>query len=867
MKSSTRARALGAVATAGILVTGLLTATTWSAHEAGAEVITPTTSGVWTVAGHGFGHGHGLSQYGARGAARPAAGRKGLTAAQIIAFYYPGTVLKTLTQPSIRVRIGADGGATTVAVPAGQRITLSWTGGKLSTTSAGASRLRLVPSGTAGRLQAQYFKTSWVNWGPTLPAIANFASSAGSLRLLQPSGSTELRGSVGAVLDASLGRITVNRLPLDAYVQGVVPREMPASWEAAAVQAQAIAARSYARYAVEHNSGASFDICDSSNCQVYGGEAHYNTSGSLLYGEVTASNQAVAATANQVSTYQGATIFAQFSSSDGGWTSGGGKPYLPAKADPYAANAGDPNLNWTEQVKVSDVAARYGLAHLSQISITGRDGHGEWGGRVLSATVSGTNSAGHPVSIPTSGSALASAMGLRHEWFHVTAVPPAAPASVTASSRDAAALVSWTPPASSGSDAITGYSVTVANVQRVVVGAGSRSAWVGGLHNGGRFVASVRAISSVGEGPPADVTLSPIAAPQDVRAVPALRIYDSRPSKVPATATSPLNFGVGGHGSIPIGASAVQLAVTIVAPTASGTLRVYNDGSATPAATAIAYRAGRTITATVSVPLTTSGRVVFRPTAGAMHLVLDQLSYSTPTASRLTARAPGLLLDSARIGVGAGRTLSVGSAVPAQATAVVLQILGASSAGSGWVRVWQQGTAPLVSQLSIPPGSRSSNTVIVPLAANKTVRIAASATTIGGQVSLVGFLAPSGTGRFEVVPITGTADTRARVGADLSVSRTATVLKLAGKPQLPASAFSAVLLHLTVSNVSGAGQLRVYADGAAVPRAVTAPLSKGLGDSTTVLVPVSSAGSVRLVTDGATAKVAVDIAGYVTAGP
>jgi hypothetical protein len=84
---------------------------------------------------------------------------------------------------------------------------------------------------------------------------------------------------------------------------------------------------------------------------------------------------------------------------------------------------------------------------------------------------------------------------------------------------------------------------------------------------------------------------------------------------------------------------------------------------------------------------------------------------------------------------------------------------------------------------------------------------------------------------------------------------------------LPASAFSAVLLHLTVSNVSGAGQLRVYADGAAAPRAVTAPLSKGLGDSTTVLVPVSSAGSVRLLTDGATAKVAVDIAGYVTAGP
>jgi SpoIID/LytB domain protein len=859
-------RPLAVATVLAVLVAGLVAVGAVTARPASAEIISPTASGVWTVDGHGFGHGHGLSQYGARGAARPAGTRAGLTSRQIIAFYYPGTVLTTLSQPSIRVQIGSDGGATTVVVPAGQTITLSWAGGSMSTTSAGASRLRLVGATTAGHLQAQYFRTTWVNWGGALPSRADFSSSAGSLRLLQPSGSTQYRGTIGTVLDPSQGRLTINRLPLDSYVQGVVPREMPASWEPAAVQSQAIAARSYARYSVEHNGSSSYDICDSTNCQVYGGQARYDLSGGLVYSEDPASNQAVAATANQVATYQGATIFAQFSSSDGGWTASGGQPYLVAEADPYAANAGDPNLNWSRQVRVSDVASYYGLARLTQISITGRDGHGEWGGRVLTAVVSGTNSAGAAVSISTTGYSLSSAMGLPHQWFHVSAVTAGAPASVSAVARDAAALVSWTPPTVIGSDAITGYSITVPSVQRVVVGAGSRSAWIGGLHNGQQYTASVRAINSAGEGAPASVVIAPVAAPSTVRVVSPARILDSRVGAA-TTPTNPLLFGVGGHGSIPTsGVSAVQLAVTIVTPSASGVLRVYNDGSAVPVAAAIGYRTGRTVTATLSVPLTTSGRIAFAPTAGSLYVVLDQLSYSTAGASQLTATGPGLLMDTATVGTGAGRVVGLAAAVPATATAAVVQILGSSSAGPGWIRVWPQGTAPLVSQVSIPAAGRSSNTVIVPLAADRSIRIAASAATIGGQVSLVGYLAPTATGLLETVPITGTADTRASAGTDLAVSATPALLSLAGTAQLPTSAsgFSAVLLHLTTSAVSGSGRLRVYADGAAVPRAVTVALTSGVGDSTTVLVPVSAGGAIRFVSDGATARVAVDIVGYVT---
>jgi SpoIID/LytB domain protein len=853
-----------------IAVLTLSTVLAWTtpARPAAAETIPAPASGIWSVHGHGLGHGHGLSQYGARGAATAVPGRAAHTAAQIIAFYYPGTSLTRLSQPMIRVRITDDGGATTASVRPGQTLTLTWPGGSASVTASTASRARLVAV-AGGRVQAQLLRTAWVNWGAPMPASAVLTSSAGYVRLLQSSGSVDLRGSVGTVFDSGLGRITVNRLPLDSYVQGVVPREMPASWQSAAVQAQAIAARSYARYAVEHSGGASSDICDSTNCQVYGGRARYDGAGSLLYAEDPAANQAVAATSNLVATYAGATIFAQFSASDGGWTSAGGQPYLAARADPYEAASGDPYLNWTSTVRTADVASYYGLARVSQIAITGRDGHGEWGGRIRSATVTGVDGSGRPASVNTSGFALTAAMGLRHEWFHVDsappAAPPAAPTAVTAASADAAALVSWRPPTVAGSDPITGYSVAVAGMPAVIVGSASRSTWIGDLRNGTRYTATVRALNSAGAGAAATVVLAPAARPQQVQVVTPARLFDTRLSHTAVVANRPLVAGLGGHGSIPSsGVSAVQLAVTIVAPTANGALRVYNDGSPVNGTAAIAYRAGVTSTATVSVPLTTSGRVAFRPTAGAMNLIADQISYSTAAAARLTATSAVLILDSTRVGSGAGRVLGLGGAVPAQATAVVLQLMGSTAGTGGYLRVWSgTGPVPVVSQLSVPARSRRVNTVIVPIGPNRSVRVAASNASLGGQISVVGYTAPTGA-LLETVPVTGTADTVARVAADLTVSRAGSRVLLAGRPQLPAAGVSAVLLHITVTAASANSQLRVYADGAAPPRAVTVALLSGVPTTTTVLVPVSAGGAVRLVTDGSTARVALDVTGYLT---
>lgn len=400
-----RLLALVVCATLGVTGIGIIS----SGFQASAVEIAPLpASGTVTVSGHGYGHGHGMSQYGARGAAI-----QGVTAARILAFYYPGTTLVTLPATTIRVGLSVAGTYTTVG---GATKVTGYTGALTAST-----RYRLVPSGTGFQLQF-LSGTAWkaVAGAPVLAARADFSGAAGYVRLYRSDGtSADYRGSVGAVRNGS-GRITVNRLALDSYVKGVVPRELPSYWESAALQAQAIAARSYARNAVESHGSQQYDICDTEQCQVYGGLARYKSDGVRLFGEETSTNAAVAATANRVLQLNRATIFAQFSASSGGWTTDGGRSYLRAQADPYDNVAsGDPYLNWTRTVRVADIARYYSLRTVTQIEITTRDGHGEWGGRVLAGYVNGIDGSGKTQHISTTGLKLQAAMGLPHNWFSI----------------------------------------------------------------------------------------------------------------------------------------------------------------------------------------------------------------------------------------------------------------------------------------------------------------------------------------------------------------------------------------------------------------------------------------------------------------
>ena len=356
-----------------------------------------------TLHGHGYGHGHGMSQYGAQGAAKA-----GLTYQQILAFYYPGTTLSTATG-KLRVLITSDT-TSDVVVDSAAGLSLRDLGAgrtyDLPTTS-GATRWRLAVD-ARNRSVVDYLTDTWHRWRPggkaALVGDGQFSAS-GPLTLATPSGARTYRGSLRAAspTPGSADRDTVNVLPLDAYVQGVVADEMPASWSPEAVKTQAVAARTYASWSRSQNPDRYYQICDTSSCQVYGGVA----------AEEPRSTAAVTATARQILTSGGRPAFTQFSASNGGWTSAGSVPYLQAKPDPYDGWSGNPVHDWTVTVTAGQVERAYpSIGTLRRLRVVQRDGNGEWRGRVWSLVLDGTKA-----DVTISGDTFKSRFGLRSSWF------------------------------------------------------------------------------------------------------------------------------------------------------------------------------------------------------------------------------------------------------------------------------------------------------------------------------------------------------------------------------------------------------------------------------------------------------------------
>lgn len=358
------------------------------------------------VRGHGYGHGHGMSQYGAYGAAR-----QGLTADQIVGFYYPGTALATAAG-RMRVLVTSDTTDDVVVSPvAGLKVRDR--GAKATYTLPvidKATRWRLHVAG--GKPIVQYrVGGTWRSWRPDgVPSFVGdlqFQAGGRPMTLWTPTGERSYRGKLRAASPArgSKTRDTVNIVKLDDYVRGVIADEMPASWHPEAVKAQAIAARTYGAWSRAENRKRYFHICDTTSCQVYGG----------VGAEHPAASAAVTATAGQILTYEGKPAFTQFSSSSGGWTAAGSTPYLPAQSDPFDAHDANPMNTWAVTVDVRKLERAYpAIGDLRRIRVTARDGNGEWFGRVLSLQLDGTKA-----DRTISGDSFRWAFGLRSNWFAI----------------------------------------------------------------------------------------------------------------------------------------------------------------------------------------------------------------------------------------------------------------------------------------------------------------------------------------------------------------------------------------------------------------------------------------------------------------
>jgi stage II sporulation protein D len=336
----------------------------------------------WVVHGRGFGHGVGMSAYGAYGYAL-----HGKSHEFILGHYFTGTTIGTLSGPRV-VRVLLDVSSADVGFSAATSAC-----GKALDPARGYEAHR---SGNAVVLRSSAGKPL-ANCGPKLRA-----AGGGPVEI---AGIGTYRGALETVpTESDSGSLNVvNALAVDQYVKGVIPNESPPSWPAEELKAQAIASRSFALTAGVGGNG--FDLYADTRSQVYEG----------LESEYANTNAIVAETRGQVVEYQGKIAETLFSACSGGHTEsivnvfGSSIPYLVGVPDPYDYYC--PLHKWALRFsgpEISDKLSGYLQGRLKQVVITKRG----VSPRIIEAKLVGTGG----VSIVT-GEQLEVALGGYDTWM------------------------------------------------------------------------------------------------------------------------------------------------------------------------------------------------------------------------------------------------------------------------------------------------------------------------------------------------------------------------------------------------------------------------------------------------------------------
>jgi stage II sporulation protein D len=370
------------------------------------------------IRGAGFGHGIGMSQYGAYGYALEGAKYPG-----ILAHYYKGTrlskapgrpvrVLLQPVDPYIRVRGAISVGGRSI-LPSRLYVAKRSRGGIVVSTESGNRVARFGSSDVTFRSLAPMRLM-----GPALNGVTNGL----------------YRGSIEVSLDGG-GVTAINELDMDSYIRGVVAGEMPSSWPLEALKVQAVAARTYA-LATRKTSGA-FDQYPDTRSQVYRG----------VIGESVRSDAAVRDTAGQVVTYAGVPAVTYYFSTSGGHTENVefsfvgslSKPWLVGVPDPYDTQS--PYHRWTVRLSAARLDRALGApGEFKRLKVLQRG----VSPRVVRAQVVGTRG-----TRTVTGPQVRSTLGLRDTWFTDYRVASSASrvgaASRRASSRGPVRAAEWLP--------------------------------------------------------------------------------------------------------------------------------------------------------------------------------------------------------------------------------------------------------------------------------------------------------------------------------------------------------------------------------------------------------------------------------------
>jgi len=390
------------------------------------------------ISGHGYGHGVGMGQWGSLGYAIGADNGLGPQTYQWILNHYYGddgnnvagaASLQTVSDSSFH------GGNVTVAMTeANDAFTIvnaADSGANVNYPGGSAAAVMFQPTSTPNVFEiftgGSCAGPTWTPVGTATQPAAS-ASDGGPVNLCTINGTIEVHGTLTALQNSSGAERTVNTVPIETYVADVAAAESPSTWAALGgsgpqgqawgfqqTEAQVVAVRSYVE-ASPNGYGGYADTCDQT-CQSYPGMRWEN-----LYDAGAAAN-----TENQVMVINGTSTIAttEYSSSSGGYSAGaqladGQFPAVPDDGDAVCVTgACNPHHDWTVSIPVSSIQAAYPqIGTLSTITVTARNGLGDYGGRVNQVTIAGSGG-----SVSVSGNAFAAALNLQSNWFTVGGQP------------------------------------------------------------------------------------------------------------------------------------------------------------------------------------------------------------------------------------------------------------------------------------------------------------------------------------------------------------------------------------------------------------------------------------------------------------
>lgn len=347
----------------------------------------PAVPKSFTVSGAGWGHGVGMSQYGAQGMAK-----QGFTSEQILEHYYkPAQLTTSASYAASDIKVQLLKAATASVIPTGGQVRLL-KAGKIVASGTGtvAASVGVDPADASKTKQLKvrfgakdYYGPVQLQWQSTRAWSAGPLTTVAVPRANEGSGTVNYRHGVIHV-DVLGGQVNViNQLRLnDEYLYGLA--EMPSSWESAALQSQAIAGRTYAmRNMTSVKSACACNVYDEVASQKFTGWNKENEGPGASYGKkwVAAVNATLTKastgvpTAGKVMMYAGKLIDATYFSSSGGSTRsgkavwGGDTPYLQPRNDAWALPPYVSSTAWSTAVPQATMSKAFGLSNVVSVTL------------------------------------------------------------------------------------------------------------------------------------------------------------------------------------------------------------------------------------------------------------------------------------------------------------------------------------------------------------------------------------------------------------------------------------------------------------------------------------------------------------------